>query len=275
MLNVHDGYLLYDLRQNVQPQDTIWIETMVRTAGTHMRAAFAHTHERGFTLKGQQDYLTQTDGEVEAMVKAAIAEAFPQDSFLGEETGGETASVSRLWIVDPVDGTANFARGVPHFCISLALLENGTPTLGAIYDPMRDELFVATKGHGAFLNGVRMKTSAVPELKQATVEVGWNKRLATPDFVRQLAAVIDAGASIRRAGSGALGLAYVAAGRCDAYVELHINAWDVAAGLLLVTEAGGVVNDFWTPGALKHGNPVLACAPFVAQEMSEVAQVPL
>jgi myo-inositol-1(or 4)-monophosphatase len=259
----------------VTSQDTIWIENMVRTAGIHMRAAFAKTHESGFTLKGQQDYLTQTDGEVEAMVKAAITEAFPLDGFLGEETGGVTDNVTRLWIVDPVDGTANFARGVPHFCISLALLQNGKPILGAIYDPMRDELFVAAQGHGAYLNGTRMKTSVVTELNQATVEVGWNNRLATSDYVRQLSAVIDAGASIRRAGSGALGLAYVAAGRCDAYVELHINAWDVAAGLLLVTEAGGVVNDFWTPGALKNGNPVLACAPFVAQEMSEVVQVPL
>ena len=259
----------------VQTLETLWIENMVRSAGAHMRAAFAKTHESGFTLKGQQDYLTQTDGEVEAMVQAAIAKAFPLDGFLGEETGGETDHVSRLWILDPVDGTANFARGVPHFCISLALLENNKPTVGAIYDPMRDELFIATKGHGAFLNGVRMITSTVTDLNLATVEVGWNKRLATPDFVRQLAAVIDAGASIRRAGSGALGLAYVAAGRCDAYVELHINAWDVAAGLLLVTEAGGVVNDFWTPGALKNGNPVLACAPLVAQEMSKVAQVPL
>lgn len=187
-----------------------------------MRLAFARTHESGFTLKGQQDHLTQTDGEAQAVAKAAITEAFPRDGFF----------VAHVW-------------------------------------------FVAALRRGVFFNGERMHTSAATELKQATVEVGWNKRLATPDFVRQLAAVIDAGASIRKAGSGALGLAYVAAGRCDAYVELHINAWDVAAGLLLVTEAGGVVNDFWTPGALKHGNPVLACAPFVAQEMSEVAQVPL
>lgn len=256
-------------------EEMAWMESMVRTAGAHMKDAFAKTHQSGFSLKGQQDYLTQTDGEVEAMVQQAVAQAFPNDGFLGEETGGVTDSVARLWIVDPVDGTANFARGVPHFCISLALLENGRPTLGAIYDPMRDELFVAAKGQGACLNGVRMHVSDVPRLNVASVEVGWSNRLNTPDYLRQLSAVIDAGAAIRRAGSGALGLAYVAAGRCDAYVELHINSWDVAAGLLLVTEAGGVVNDFWTPGALKTGNPLLACASGVATEMSLVSGIAL
>jgi len=256
-------------------QEMAWIESMVRTAGVHMKDAFDKTHESGFSLKGQQDYLTQTDGEVEAMVQQALAQDFPNDAFLGEETGGVTDSVARLWIVDPVDGTANFARGVPHFCISLALLENGVPSLGAIYDPMRDELFLAAKGMGAFLNGVPMRVSDVPRLDLASVEVGWNKRLPTPAYLRQLSAVIDAGAAIRRAGSGALGLAYVAAGRCDAYVELHINSWDVAAGLLLVTEAGGVVNDFWTPGALETGNPVLACAPSLAAEMGAVSGIAL
>lgn len=256
-------------------QDMDWLADLVRTAGAHMHQAFASTHDSGFTLKGQQDYLTKTDGEVELMVRQAIAHKFPNDAFLGEETGGVTDSVARLWIVDPVDGTANFARGVPHFCISLALLENGLPTLGAIYDPMRDELFVAAKGQGARLNGVRMHVSDVPRLNVASVEVGWNNRLNTHDFLRQLSAVIEAGAAIRRAGSGALGLAYVAAGRCDAYVELHINAWDVAAGLLLVTEAGGVVNDFWTLGALKSGNPVLACNRNLATEISDVSGIAL
>jgi myo-inositol-1(or 4)-monophosphatase len=256
-------------------QEMAWIERMVRTAGAHMKDAFAKTHESGFSLKGQQDYLTQTDGEVEAMVKQALAKDFPNDAFLGEETGGVTDSAVRLWIVDPVDGTANFARGVPHFCISLALLENGLPALGAIYDPVHDELFVAAKGQGAFLNGVHMRVSDVPRLNLASVEVGWSQRLNPPDYLCQLSAVIEAGAAIRRAGSGALGLAYVAAGRCDAYVELHINSWDVAAGLLLVSEAGGVVNDFWTPGALKNGNPVLACAASLATEMSAVTGIAL
>lgn len=261
--------------QRLCMQEMAWIENMVRTAGAHMKKAFAKTTESGFSLKGQQDYLTQTDGEVEAMVKQALCLAYPNDSFLGEETGGVTESVPRLWIVDPVDGTANFARGVPHFCISLALLEFGLPVVGAIYDPMRDELFLAAKGRGAFLNGERMRVSDVHRLDVASVEVGWNKRVPTSDYLSQLSAVIEAGAAIRRAGSGALGLAYVAAGRCDAYVELHINSWDVAAGLLIVTEASGVVNDFWTPGALNRGNPVLACAPNLATEMSAVTGIAL
>lgn len=256
-------------------QEMLWLEGLVRTAGAHMKLAFAETHKSGFTLKGQQDYLTQTDGHVEELVRKAIGDAFPNDGFLGEEGGGDTDPAPRIWIADPVDGTANFARGIPHFCISLALLENGSPTLGAIYDPMRDELFCAAKGHGAFLNGQRLQVSTVPFLAQAAVEVGWNNRSSSDEFLQLAGRVIRAGAAFRRAGSGALGLAYVAAGRSDAYAELHINAWDVAAGLLLVTEAGGAVNDFWTPGALSNGNAVLACATSLANEMSEVAQIAL
>lgn len=245
------------------------------SVGNHLKKAFSKTQESGFTLKGQQDYLTHTDGYIEEMVRLTVARDFPNDGFLGEETGGVTDACARLWIVDPVDGTANFARGIPHFCVSLALLADGTPALGAVYDPMRQELFTAVKGEGAFLNGIKIHTSTASLLSQSSVEVGWSSRLTTQDYVSQLSAVLDAGAAIRRAGSGALGLAYVAAGRSDAYVELHINSWDVAAGLLLVTEAGGVVNNFWTPGALKSGNAVMACAPSLASEMSSVSGIAL
>ncbi len=255
--------------------ERLWLQQQVRQAGAHMRQAFAHTEARGYTLKGQQDYLTQTDGEIEQMVRAAVQTAFPNDAFLGEETGGEVQAVPRLWVVDPIDGTANFARGIGHFCISLGLLVHGKPALGAIYDPLRDELFWAAQGEGAFLNGTRLRVSTVPQLSQAAVEVGWNNRSTAHDYVQLVSCVVQAGAAFRRAGSGALGLAYVAAGRSDAYVELHINAWDVAAGLLLVTEAGGRVNDFWTPGALQTGNPVLACNAALAPAVSELAGMAL
>lgn len=252
-----------------------WLQHVLRQAGARMRQAFASTEGRGYTLKGQQDYLTQTDGEIELLVRQAVQTSFPNDAFLGEETGGEMQTVSRLWVVDPIDGTANFARGIGHFCISLGLLKDGKPGLGAIYDPLRDELFWAAKGQGAYLNGERLQVSAVAQLPQAAVEVGWNNRRSPQDYVQLVSRVVSAGAAFRRAGSGALGLAYVAAGRSDAYVELHINAWDVAAGLLLVTEAGGMVNDFWTPDALQSGNPVLACNAALAQAASDMAGIPL
>jgi myo-inositol-1(or 4)-monophosphatase len=262
----------------VQPSDMnekAWIEDLVRRAGAEMRAAFAKTSESGYTLKGAQDYLTQTDGQIEHMVRHAVSEAFPSDGFLGEETGGAPTSAGRLWIVDPIDGTANFARGIPHFCISLGLLQDGIPVLGAIYDPMHDELFLAAKGEGAYLNGERIKVSNVDSLSLACVEVGWNNRRTPEDFVDLAGKVVRAGAAFRRAGSGALGLAYVAAGRSDAYVELHINAWDVAAGLLLVTEAGGRVNDFWAADALRQGNCVLACNAALAPAASAMTGISL
>lgn len=252
-----------------------WLQRVVRQVGAHMREAFAHAQERGYTLKGQQDYLTQTDGEIEQLVREAVQASFPDDAFLGEETGGEVQAVPRLWVVDPIDGTANFARGIGHFCISLGLLTDGKPSLGAIYDPLHDELFWAAKGQGAYLNGERIQVSTVEQLPQAALEVGWNNRSAPLEYIQLVSRVIHSGAAFRRAGSGALGLAYVAAGRSDGYLELHINAWDVAAGLLLVTEAGGVVNDFWTPGALQSGNPVLACNAALAAATSAVAGIPV
>jgi len=254
-------------------QELQWLQQMLRQAGDHIRAAFVHTEARGYTLKGQQDYLTQTDGEIEDLVRQAVAQAFPNDAFLGEETGGEQQGAKRLWIVDPIDGTANFARGIAHFCISLGLIVDGKPTVGAIYDPMRDELFWAVRGQGGYLNGTRLKVSSVALLNQSAVEVGWNSRSPQSEFVQLVDRVAHAGAAFRRAGSGALGLAYVAAGRSDAYIELHINSWDVAAGLLLVTEAGGVVNDFWTSDALRKGNAVLACNPALVAQVSAVSGI--
>lgn len=255
--------------------ENAWIEDLVRRAGTAMRTAFAQTSESGYTFKGAQDYLTLTDGQIEHMVRQAVSEAFPNDGFLGEEAGGVITKTGRLWIVDPIDGTANFARGIPHFCISLGLLQDGVPVLGAIYDPMHDELFLAAKDEGAYLNGERLKVSTVASLSQACVEVGWNNRRSSGDFLQLAGKVVSAGAAFRRAGSGALGLAYVAAGRSDVYAELHINAWDVAAGLLLVTEAGGRVNDFWADDALRHGNCVLACNAAIAPEASVMTGIPL
>ena len=256
-------------------EQSLWLHALVRRAGAHMRDAFATVQTRGYTFKGQQDYLTQTDTEVENLVREAISQAFPEDAFLGEETGGEVCAAERLWVLDPVDGTANFARGVPHFCISLALLEYGLPVMGAIYDPERDELFSAATGQGAFLNGARMQVSTVAQLAQASVELGWNSRLPREHYLGLVDRVLGAGAAFRRAGSGALGLAYVAAGRSDAYVEMHINAWDVAAGLLVVTEAGGVVNHFWTSQALRDGNAVLASNAALASAVSAASGVAL
>jgi len=250
------------------------LEAIVRDAGALMRSAFDAPERPAYSLKGQQDYLTETDGAVEQFVRDQIARHFPGDGVLGEEAGG-ALDAARLWIVDPIDGTANFARQIPHFCISLGLMVDRQIVAGAIYEPMHDELYIAQLGRGAWLNGKRMRVSLVGELTAATVEVGWSTRIPVATYLDMAGKAAHAGCSVRRAGSGSLGLAYVAAGRTEGYAEPHINAWDVAAGLLLVTEAGGQVNDFWADGGLRVGNQILATNAALATQLSVLTNIPL
>ena len=248
------------------------IEDIVRAAGGMMRKAFTAPDKPTYSLKGRQDYLTVHDGAVEQFVREQIGKRFPGDGVLGEEGGG-AVDAQRLWIVDPIDGTANFARQIPHFCISLGLMVGGALEAGAIHAPMSDELFIAQRGKGAWLNGQRMRVSDVSDITAASVEVGWSTRVPVQTYLDMVGKAAQAGCQVRRAGSGALGLAYVAAGRCEAYAEAHINAWDVAAGLLLVTEAGGRINDFWGGDGLRSGNPVLATNAALASHLSVLTSI--
>jgi myo-inositol-1(or 4)-monophosphatase len=234
-------------------------QAVAREAGKLMRRRFEDKSSFKLTFKGHQDYLTEVDGEVESLVVLRLAALFPGDTFIGEE-GGREGSAS-VWVIDPIDGTANFARGIAHFCISLAYLKDGKPAIGVIYDPMRDELFCALRGAGATLNGVPIKISGLSDIRSATLEIGWNNRSGVPAFIALVERMMGCGAGMIRTGSGALGMAYVAAGRIDGYLENHINAWDVLAGLGLVQEAGGYVSDFLAGEGLEKGNPVLACTP--------------
>jgi myo-inositol-1(or 4)-monophosphatase len=234
---------------------------IAREAGDLARRLFVARKPGTFSLKGDQDFLTEADGAVERLVAGRLAQAFPDDAFFGEEGGGEYRQ--RTWVVDPIDGTANFARGIPHFSVSIALVVDGRVEVGAVLAPMHNELFAAARGEGASLNGARIQVSPTTDLRQATVELGWSKRLPMSEYADMVRRVVATGAGIMRSGSGALGLAYVAAGRIDAYAELHINAWDALAGILLVEEAGGLTNDFLGNDGLRRGNPVLACTPFL------------
>jgi myo-inositol-1(or 4)-monophosphatase len=177
----------------------------------------------------------------------------------GEEGGGQFSP--QVWVIDPIDGTANFARGIPHFCVSIAFVREGQIAAGAMCNPMLGELFAARAGGGATLNGRPMKVSTTPDLRSATIELGWSTRRPLEDYAAMLVRVVKEGAGVRRSGSGALGLAYVADGRIDAYAELHINSWDCLAGILMVNEAGGWTNDFLKNDGLVKGNPVLGCNP--------------
>ena len=236
-------------------------EAVAREAGSFARRRFLSS---SFTVafKGRHDYVTEVDGETEALIAGRLRQVFPRDGFIGEETKGRAAADgTAVWVVDPIDGTANFARGIARFCVSIACVRDGVIEVGVVYDPMRDELFAARRGAGASLNGVAIRPSEATALAQSSVEVGWNARRGAETYLDLVGRVARAGAAPYRAGSGALGIVYVAAGRRDGYVEQHMQPWDCLAAILLVREAGGYVSDYLALGGLAKGNPVIACAP--------------
>ena len=233
------------------------LAAVTREAGALARELFSKPQD--IKLKGKQDYITAADSEVEQMIVSRLKERFPHDAFLGEE-GGATGTGDAVWVIDPIDGTANFAHRIPHFCVSIAFLSARELALGAIAAPMYGELYRARRGRGAFLNDRPMRV-ANADIKQAVIELGWSSRRPTRAYTALVERVLATGATFLRAGSGALGLAYVADGRTHGYCELHINSWDTLAGLLMVREAGGWTNDFLSGDGLARGNAVLACAP--------------
>lgn len=240
------------------------LQTVVRRAGALALEGFRAARSVPTAMKGPQDYLTETDAAVERLLRRELAALHPEDGFLGEEEGGSSGAAD-VWVADPIDGTANFARGIPHFCVSVAFVRSGVTELGAIYNPALDELWLARRGAGATLNGAPIAAAGTRDFSAASIELGWSTRIPNPDYLDVASRLLALGANVRRAGSGALGLAYVADGRQDGYAELHMNPWDCLAGLLLVSEAGGRVNDFLEGGVgLEAGNPVLAVAPGLA-----------
>ncbi len=242
-------------------ETAVALATEAGAMAMHMRAASTAR------LKGPQDWVTEADGAVERFCSERLAAAFPADGFQGEE-GGVTRGGSLRWVVDPIDGTANYMRDGRRFCVSLACLEDRTPLIGVIVAPALGETYVARQGGGALLNGTPIRTAATTALDRATVELGWSRRRPNQDFLALYAKLLAQAATLRLGGSGALGLAEVAAGRTDAYVELHINLWDVAAALVLLAEAGAAVSPFLEGDGPTAGNPILACTPGLADALA-------
>ncbi len=195
------------------------------------------------TLKGPQNWVTEADRAVESFLSEELAATFPQDGFQGEEGGISRAGTLR-WVVDPIDGTSNFARGAARFCVSLACMEGNTPLIGVIAAPALRETVWAWRGGGAWLNGDAIRVADTDSVRSAILEVGWSDRRPNGDYLKVCERVLADGASLRHGGSGALGLVDVAIGRLDGYAELHINLWDVAAALVILREAGAKVSDF-------------------------------
>lgn len=226
------------------------------------------------TLKSAQDYLTEADGAVEALIGARLAELFLADGFQGEE-GGRQRSGALRWVVDPIDGTSNYARGRERWCVSLGLLDGDEPVAGIVIAPVMGETWLAMRGGGVTLNGAPVRAAPTADLASAMVEVGWGSKQPAEAYPRLMTAIRAEGAMPRSGGSGTLGLADVASGRSDGYVEAYINLWDVAAALCLLAEAGAVVSPFLRDGGLERGIPILAAAPGVAGRLSEVTGVGL
>jgi len=246
---------------------------LIKAAGVFAGKAFDERPAGAFEMKGPQDFLTETDLAVEKLIRQEIETQFPNDGFLGEETGGVVEG--DYWVVDPIDGTANFARGIPHYCVAIAFVSAGEVQIGAIYNPSFDELYFARKGKGAYRDDTKISVSRIDRADEASIELGWSNRLPNQHYFDIVHQLFDAGANVRRASSGALGLAYVADGRSDGYAELHMNAWDCLAGFLLVQEAGGVIGGYPETVALYQGGKVLAVTPGVADLLARASGIPI
>jgi myo-inositol-1(or 4)-monophosphatase len=222
-------------------------------------------------LKARNDWVSRADRESEAEIVAAIREQLPGDAFLGEE-GGRSGSGERTWIIDPLDGTSNYLQHFPIWSISIALRQSGQTVAAVIYEPLRDLFFTAERGAGAFRNGDPMRVSEHARVEGSFLATGFPFRAQeyVEPYVAIFTDVIRVSKGVRRAGSAALDLAYTAAGVFDGFFEMHLAAWDVAAGALLVQEAGGVVSDFsggdrW----LDRGN-IVGASPHVHRELLSI-----
>jgi len=196
--------------------------------------------------KGVNDYVTQVDHAAESAIIDAVQTAYPDHAILGEESGAlERSKAEYRWIIDPLDGTTNFIHGFPQYCVSIAVQHRGRTAHGVVYDPGRNELFTASRGAGAFLDDRRVRVSKCVQLKEALVGTGFPfKEVARLSlYMRQLRTVMTSCSGVRRAGAAALDLAYVACGRMDAFWEMGLSSWDMAAGALMIQEAGGLVGD--------------------------------
>ncbi|AGT07603.1 inositol monophosphatase family protein [Paracoccus aminophilus] len=237
-----------------------------RKAGRSLVKDFREVENLQVSVKGAGDFVTRADREAERVIKEELRAARPNYGWLGEETGEDAGEdPTRRWIVDPLDGTTNFLHGLPHWAISIALEHKGEIVAAVVYDAAKDEMFTAEKGDGAFMNNQRIRVSGRRQMIESIFATGvpFGGRGTLPATLADLARLMPMTAGVRRWGAAALDLAYVASGRYDGYWERGINAWDVAAGILLVKEAGGFVESIRseenpvTSGNIVAGNALL------------------
>jgi len=232
-----------------------------RKAGRSLVKDFREVENLQVSAKGPGDFVTRADREAERIIKEELRGARPSYGWVGEETGEEAGEdPTRRWLVDPLDGTTNFLHGLPHWCVSIALEHKGEIVSAVVFDPAKDEMYRAEKGQGAWMNESRIRVSGRRHMIEAIFATGvpFGGRSTLPATLQDLARLMPVCAGVRRWGAAALDLAYVAAGRYDGYWERGLNSWDIAAGLLLVKEAGGFV------GPVREGRDILESGSIIA-----------
>lgn len=219
------------------------LEKALRVGGSVLRRRFGKVSYR---TKGRANLVTAADLESQREILNVVRRAFPQDDYKAEEDAVKLTGAERLWLIDPLDGTTNYAHGYPASCVSIGVLRRGKPELAGVYDPSRGELFLAERGKGTILDGRRVRVTRVPRVEDSLLVTGFGyDRAERPDFyLARFKAFLTRCHDVRRSGSAALDMAWIAAGRADGFWELSLSPWDVAAGWLLVEEAGGRVTDF-------------------------------
>jgi myo-inositol-1(or 4)-monophosphatase len=246
-----------------------------RKAGRTLKRDFGEVEHLQVSLKGPADFVTAADRRAEETLYEELLHARPGYGFLGEEGGKrEGADKTHTWIVDPLDGTSNFLHGIPHFAVSIALEREGTIIAGLVYNPANDDLFTAERGKGAFLNDQRLRVAARRRLLDAVFTCGLphHGRGDLALGLKEIAAVQDKVAGLRRFGAAALDMAWVAAGRFDGYWERNISPWDVAAGIVLVREAGGYATDLDGGESPHQTGDVLAGNEMIHRELQRALQ---
>jgi myo-inositol-1(or 4)-monophosphatase len=237
--------------------------TAARRAGNQILRGLEQRHELQIDIKGQNDFVSEVDRNAEKSILDIIQKSYPAHAILAEESGSQEGSADYEWIIDPLDGTTNFLHGNPQFSISIALRHKNRLEIAVVYDPLRDELFTASRGEGAQLNGRKMRVTNIPSLQNSLIGTGFPFKYQQhiDAYLAMFKSMLLQVADLRRAGSAALDLAYVASGRLDGFWEIGLQPWDMAAGVLLIEEAGGLVSDFggahdyFKTGNVIAGNP--------------------
>src|SRR3982751_1733376 len=242
-----------------------------RRAGSLLNRAALDSGGLRVTSKRAKGFVTQVDHAAEEAIIDIVRKSYPEHGFVAEESGIANADADHVWIIDPLDGTTNFIHGFPQYCVSIGVQRRGALAHAVVYDPNRNELFTASKGGGAFLNDRRIRVTGLTRLGEALVGTGFPfKELTRLDvYTRQLQNLMRNASGVRRAGAAALDLAYVACGRLDAFWELGLAPWDMAAGALLVQEAGGLVGDLQGEQTFMQTGDVCCATPKIFPALLE------